>query len=245
MNVPTGLWQISAFGRDIFYERTRLVGAYMNPKSIWSALEEAYEPMAGHGFPAMERAAAEMGLEAGWMTWVAAIWLFGPEPIPPPHFFISHKKEDYQRFGAIYPLERFVVRFGELSAYRDDSHIAAWQAHNIEGHAWEVLTYLWRGEFASADTWYEKLGFRRIPHEIYSRDLEELAARGWAQEEGGDYHMTAEGKRNRQEADEMTDRYFFAPWACLSEKEQADLFNLATRGCARAYAVQVNNPKIR
>jgi hypothetical protein len=218
----------------------------MNLNSIWSALEETFDLLGGYGFAAMDKGATEMGLEPGWMTWIAAIWLFGSEsittpsfmrmlpyglarlneerfasamrqgylacdgqnsyspteagmmaaqkvwrdagnslshlnslseaqmrrvfdyparlgeasmsaPEPPPHFFIAHKRKNYQRFHVLYPLESLVVLFGELAAYRDDSHIAAWQAHEIEGHTWEILTYLWNGaSAASADIYLKR-----------------------------------------------------------------------------------------
>lgn len=290
----------------------------MNLRTTWSMLEETFDLLGGYGFAAMDRAATEMELEPGWMTWIAAIWLFGSEPIttanfmrmlpyglarlneerfasalrrgylvsdeqngytpteagmraaqkvwrdagdalahlpmpetrqdqlfdylarlgeaslsapePPSHFFISHKRENYRRFSVVYPPERFVVLFGELAAYRDDAHIAAWQAHNIEGHAWETLTYLWRGQTAAfADTLFEKLGYRSIPREVYAEDLRELALSGWAQEEADGYRITAAGNRVRDEAEVLTDRYFFAPWACLSEAEQEDLLTLGVR----------------
>ena len=193
----------------------------------------------------MAKAATEMELESGWMTWIAAIWLFGSEPIttanfmrmvpygltclneglfvylarlgeaamsapePPPHYFMSHKRENYQRFQVAHPLERFVVLFGELAAYRDDAHIATWHAHRIQGHTWEVLTYLWRGQTAaSVDMLFEKLSYRSIPREVYVQDLRELESTNWAQEEAGEYRITAEGKRIREEAEALTDRYF-------------------------------------
>jgi hypothetical protein len=290
----------------------------MKPQITWSVLEESFDILGGYGFPAMDRTATELALEPGWFTWVAAIWLFGSEPIttanfmrmlpyglarlneerfasaagqgclisdgeggyspaergldaahkiwraagdsladlsslpeenlhrlfsylvriadtalaapePPSHFFLAHKRENYRRFGTQYPLEGFVVRFGELSAHRDDAHIAAWQAHEIEGHAWEILTYLWcNTSAASADTLFEKVGYRSIPLEVYTQDLQELAGRGWIEETAGEYLPSAEGKRIREEAETLTDRYFFAPWSCLSEAELEDLFNLST-----------------
>jgi hypothetical protein len=41
------------------------------------------------------------------------------------------------------------------------------------------------------------------------------------------YQPTAEGKRIHDEAEALTDRYFFAPWGCLSESELEDLSSLA------------------
>ena len=291
----------------------------MNLTSIWSVLEETFDRLGGYGFAAMNKAATELSLEPGWMTWIAAIWLFGSEPIttaifmrmvpyglphlneerfasamrqgylitdgkngyipteaglmaaqivwrnagdslagldpmpeaqlcnifdylahlgeasmsatePPPHFFMSHKRENYQRFPVIYLLERFVVLFGELAAYREDAHIAAWQVHKIEGHAWEALTYLWRSQTsASADTLYEKLGYRSIPREIYLQDLRKLASRGWVLEDAGEYQITVDGRVIREEAEELTDQYFFTPWVCLNEAEIEDFFNLSTQ----------------
>ncbi len=290
----------------------------MNPNSIWPVLEECFDLLGGYGFPAMGKAAAELGLEPGWMTWISAIWLFGSEPIttaefmrmlpyglahlneerfvaavrqgyllsdgkngytptaagiiaaqrvwrgagdslahlqpmpegylqklfealaqlveaslaasvPPPHFFISHKRENYHRFGTVYPLERFVVLFGELAAYRDDSHIAAWQVHDIEGNRWEVLSYIWRGEINTLATLLEELSFRGITRDEYARILQELMERGWIEEISGKYLLTADGKRIRAQAEALTDRYFFTPWSCLSEAELEDLSNLATQ----------------
>jgi len=147
---------------------------------------------------------------------------------PPPHFYISHKHENYGRYGTECLLEDFVVRFGALSGYRDDAHIATWHAHGVEGHAWEILTYLWHSDSAaSIETLLEKVGYRKIPIEIYGRDLLEFEKRGWVEEKGREYQLAAEGKRIRDEAEALTDKYFFAPWSCLSEEELEDLSNLA------------------
>jgi hypothetical protein len=291
----------------------------MNLNSIWSVLEEDFDILGDYGYPAMDRAAAEIALEPGWMTWVAAIWLFGSEPFttaqfmrmfpyglvrltderfasaaqqgylisngangytsaeegmrvaqriwreagdaladltpipdehlqrlfnsldrlieaslsapePPPHFYISHKRDNYRQYETNYPLEDFVVRFGVLAAYRDDAHSAAWLAHQITGHAWEILTCLWRcAATASVEQLREKVGYRSIPMEVYVQDLKELAVRGWIKEDAGAYQLTADGQRIREEAEALTDRYFFAPWACLNEPELEELLSLASQ----------------
>ena len=132
-------------------------------------------------------------------------------PEPPPHFFISHKRENYRRFGTVYPPERFVVLFGELAAYRDDSHSAAWLAHTIEGNRWELLTTIWRGEINTLDALYEELKFRGMTRDEYAQILQELVGRGWIAETSGEYLLTAEGKRIRTDAEALTGHYFFAP----------------------------------
>jgi hypothetical protein len=151
-------------------------------------------------------------------------------PEPPAHFYISHKRDNYGRYGTECPLEDFVVRFGALAAYRDDAHLATWQAHEIEGHAWEILTYLWRSaSAASVEQLFEKVEYRGIPKEIYFHDLQKLCERDWVAENAGEYQLTAEGKRIRDEAEGLTDCYFFIPWTCLSEAELEDLLSWATQ----------------
>lgn len=150
-------------------------------------------------------------------------------PEPPARFYISHKHENYGRYGTKYPLEDFVIHFGKLSAFRDDSHIAAWQVHNIEGNRWEVLSYVWRGEATTLGKLFEELSFRGITRDEYAQILQELVERGWADENAGEYQLTANGKRIREKAEELTNQYFFAPWSCLNESELEDLSDLVTQ----------------
>lgn len=151
-------------------------------------------------------------------------------PEPPSHFYIAHKRDNYGRLGTESPFEDFVVRFGALSAYRDDSHIAAWQALGVEGHAWDIFTRLWNtASPASSEQLFEKVAYRGIPIELVVQNLQNLSERGWIESKDGEYQLTAEGRRIREEAEALTDRYFFTPWNCLSESELEDLFNMATQ----------------
>ena len=45
-----------------------------NPKPIWSTLEVSSEILGNYAYPAMDQAAAKLGLEPGWFSWVAAIY---------------------------------------------------------------------------------------------------------------------------------------------------------------------------
>ncbi|MDY7042153.1 MAG: hypothetical protein SVX38_14945, partial [Chloroflexota bacterium] len=45
----------------------------------------------------------------------------------------------------------------DLYCFRDDAHLAAWRRHNVSGHIWEVLTFLWRGDARTAEELAEKL----------------------------------------------------------------------------------------
>lgn len=117
----------------------------------------------------------------------------------------------------------------DLAAYRDDAHLAAWQPLAIEGHAWEAFTYLWRGEAATLEELCQKLERRGYSLEEYREALEDLVLRGWLVREGDRYELTALGREVRQQAEETTDRYFYAPWVCLSSQEREELSNLLVR----------------
>ena len=97
------------------------------------------------------------------------------------------------------------------------------------GHAWEALTFIWRDEASNAEELAEKLPRRSHTVEDYQEALQDLTARGWVVEESGAYGLTKKGQQVREEAEEATDRYFFAPWACLSGAEKTQLHDLLTR----------------
>jgi hypothetical protein len=76
---------------------------------------------------------------------------------------------------------------------------------------------------------YETLQYNEVPKEVYAADLLGLTKQGWVREEAGTYRITEAGKKIRDEAEALTDGYFFAPWACLNESELEDLSNLSTQ----------------
>jgi hypothetical protein len=53
--------------------------------------------------------------------------------------------------------------------------------------------------------------------------------RGWIAQHGEAYRVTDRGAALRQGAEEMTDRLFYTPWACLSEAETEELRGLLTQ----------------
>jgi hypothetical protein len=148
---------------------------------------------------------------------------------PPSHFYLSHKKKNYQQFRTIHPLENFIVVFGELAAYRDDMHIAAWRTYQIEGHVWDMFDRIYSRETFTFDELFEKLKRRGLPKEIYAHDLQELIKRGWVREKASEYQITLAGKKVREDVEGETERLFFAPWSCLDESDLEDLVNLATQ----------------
>jgi hypothetical protein len=119
----------------------------------------------------------------------------------------------------------------DLAAYRDDAHLAAWQSHNIEGHAWEALTCIWRGEATTLDGLAQRLERRGYSRDEYGQALQDLMRRGWVTEEAGEYRTTIPGQEIRQAAEEVTDQYFYAPWSCLSQGETEELRTLSSLLC--------------
>jgi DNA-binding MarR family transcriptional regulator len=117
----------------------------------------------------------------------------------------------------------------DLTLYRDDVHPAVWRRHEISGQAWEALTLIWRGEAESLETLTQKLENRGATQASYVAALQELIARGWIAEQVGTYRLTESGQAVRQEAEDATNRLFYAPWACLSEDESRELQSLLTR----------------
>lgn len=135
----------------------------------------------------------------------------------------GHPSEEYA------PLARIDQHLDDLNAFRDDAHLAAWQPYDVQGHVWEAFTLVWRGEASTAEELVEKLPFRGYSAEAYAEALEDLVGRGWVEGTADGYRVAEKGDALRQEAEDATDRYFFAPWACLDVNERNQLFNLLTR----------------
>jgi Mn-dependent DtxR family transcriptional regulator len=117
----------------------------------------------------------------------------------------------------------------DLLRFRDDAHLAAWKPYDVSGPAWEALTFIWRGEASTAEELAEKLPYRGHAAEAYTEALGDLVDRGWVEKAADGYRVTEKGNALRQEAEDATDRYFFAPWACLDVNEKNQLHDLLTR----------------
>jgi hypothetical protein len=152
--------------------------------------------------------------------------LDAPEPDGKRSLFRTHQGHLDQEYA---PLARIDQRLDDLNAFRDDVHIAAWKPYDVSGSAWETLTFVWRGDARTAEELCEKLPFRGYDVKARAADLAHLASRGWVEEVDGGYQVTEKGQALRQQAEEATDSYFFAPWACLSTYEVIQLHDLLTR----------------
>ena len=130
-------------------------------------------------------------------------------------------------------LARVDQALDDLNAFRDDAHLAAWRPLQVAGEAWELLTFLWRGEVKNADEMVEKAGSRGHTQEAYQSALGDLIGRGWVRAAGDAerraFEVTAAGRQVRDDAEAATDRFFYAPWQVLNETEVDDLRELLTR----------------
>lgn len=110
----------------------------------------------------------------------------------------------------------------DLSAFRDDAHMASFKPHAISGHAWELFTFLWHEQVKNADEMTEKVTTRGYTRKDYMEALDELVRRGWVEQVQDDtYKLTAAGRHIREESEVKTDHFFYSPWANTFSAEQA------------------------
>ncbi len=185
---------------------------------------EALERVVGAAYTKMAMLqplpSAELERLAALLLRVVKSCLTAPEP--PGKWCITHSRRIDPGEGAPVVI-RIDQYLSDLSAYRDDAHLAAWQPYHIEGHTWEAFTYLWREEAATLDDLCQKLKHRGHSQDEYKQAVEDLIERGWVAERAEKYLVTALGNEIRQTAEETTDRYFYAPWSCLNQGEIEDL----------------------
>jgi hypothetical protein len=132
--------------------------------------------------------------------------------------------------GSATALARIDQALDDLNAFRDDAHLAVWQPLRIAGEAWELFTFLWRGEVKNADEMAEKAAMRGHSREAYQSALGDLIGRGWARAAGeGAFEATETGRKIREEAEAATDRNFYIPWSVLSETDANDVRDLLMR----------------
>ncbi len=126
-------------------------------------------------------------------------------------------------------LEKIFQYFSDINAYRDDSHMAAFQAHQIEAYTWEAFGLIWNESANSAQAVYDQLYYRGYSRAEYAAALDELVMRGWVENSSDStYRITKNGRTIRDAAETLTDAYFYAPWKILSEAEAQETQMLLT-----------------
>jgi hypothetical protein len=224
--------------------------AQVNDERLTSAVQQGYLASDGQGkYRATEagRTAATRLIQTGNNDMAAltpmpkeALWTLGNLlarisdaalnlPEPPAHVLIKAKRDLYQRTGTFATLEGFPAYCLLLEGHRDDCYFATWSAHEVEGHAWEVLDVLSHGESMTFDELHEKASRRGVTREVHAADVRELVGRGWVDEASGKIQITSAGRQVRSEVETNTERLFFASWSCLSEIELEELSRLAVQ----------------
>jgi DNA-binding PadR family transcriptional regulator len=149
-----------------------------------------------------------------------------PAPADKPELHASRLTDPGTRGSAAALTDQYLT---DLVRFRDDAHQAAWRPYGVGGPTWEALTLIWRGEAYSPDTLAKQLERRAQPTQVYIDAIHTLVERGWIAQHGQAYRVTDRGATLRQQAEEATDRLFYAPWSCLSEAETEDLRGLLTQ----------------
>jgi hypothetical protein len=116
-----------------------------------------------------------------------------------------------------------------LAAYRDDAHLSAWRRSGLSATALETLTYLWRGEARSLNKLCSELEYRGHPCSVYENAFDELRGLGYVDGPDNSIRVSGAGRVFRNQVEGDTDKYFFAPWSCLTEAEKAEMSGLLTR----------------
>jgi hypothetical protein len=120
----------------------------------------------------------------------------------------------------------------DLFAYRDDSHLSASRPHfNQAGIVWSVLGSLWTGEAITAEQMAEKLAFRGYEIDDYEVAIKAAIGVGWAEEADipGKFRLTQMGMELREQAEQLTNVYFYRPWSVLTQEELDELYDLLTK----------------
>jgi hypothetical protein len=207
-----GSYRISEKGLE-FYRR---VGEIMNPR--WNI------PTLTAG--EMERLLAMLGEVAEAMV---------NTPEPPAHWATTTRARLAMRSpGGSYLAELYNLIY-DLWAFRDDAHLAAWRPNQaVEPRTWELFTYIWNGQTSSvakaADLLQKESG-RGFTARDYEASLRDLLTWAWIEPAADADHFrpTAAGQQIRDQVEQLTNDYFYTPWAILSDAETADLRDLLTR----------------
>lgn len=183
---------------------------------------------------------AELDELLGLLRRLVYACLTAPEPPGKWCLRIARHYDPGGRAGRMPQLDQYL---SDLVAYRDDAHLAAWQQvagplSGISGQAWETLTHVWTGAVSSLDELCARHCARRgYPCESYAAVLDDLEVRGWVISTHDVYELTESGRAVREAAEDTTNRYFFAPWACLSAVEMPRLRGLLNDVCGALLAV--------
>ena len=142
---------------------------------------------------------------------------------PPGSWCLAHSRRRAPAADAP-PLLQINQFMADFNAFRDDGHMAAWQAENVPGYVWEAFSFIHAGQAKNGVEVYDKLFYRGYSAGEYETALHSLVSLGWLEaSHDGNYRVTATGHEAHASVEAATDRYFYAPWAQLRDADQAEL----------------------
>lgn len=168
------------------------------------------------------------------VTWLEqTLWrlleasLQGDEPPIPWCLAHSRRRAPVETASAAEKIFQYVADF---NAFRDDAHMAAWGGYEVAGYAWEAFSLVCGGQGKTAVSIHQQLAYRGYSRDEYAHALAQLHARGWLeQERPGRYFVTPAGQAVWDDVEQLTNSYFYKPWAILSKKEITKLETLLTQ----------------
>lgn len=114
----------------------------------------------------------------------------------------------------------------DLMHFRQDAHIASWNAYGVDGIAWETFTLIWRNQANTTADLAHILSSRGHDEADYAAALRLLADKGWIEQAAGRWQISGSGQALRDVAEMVTNRLFFAAWRVLGEIELCRLSEL-------------------
>lgn len=145
-------------------------------------------------------------------------------PEPPGKWSILHSRrlDPGRNASSIILIDQYLA---DLSTYRDDSHLASWSSYGVNAHAWDVLGVLWQGKASSIADLIELMKPRRWTKSDTRQALQGLVLKGWVSK-GEKLGLTEAGRDARENAERLTDRFFFSPWSIFREAEMEQFCEL-------------------
>jgi DNA-binding MarR family transcriptional regulator len=147
-----------------------------------------------------------------------------PDPPEKPSLEIGRRLEPDPGAAPMLRIRRFLT---DMAYFREDVHTASWKSYGVDGKCWETLTYIWRGEASTpAEISKQVSEYRSYTEADYKAAVDDLVARGWLEPQNKQYVITEDGKKVRQEAEDITDQLYAAPFKAFSEGEIDELTGL-------------------
>jgi helix-turn-helix protein len=119
----------------------------------------------------------------------------------------------------------------DILAYHDDAHLAAARPHfNQAGIAWSVLGSVATGSAVTAEKMAETLSFRGYEIDDYEVAIKAAIGVGWLEatevEATRTLRPTQKGRELREQAEKLTDEYFYRPWAMIPQSDLDEFYDL-------------------